>query len=1171
MNNNDVRFRLSVDGAAQVSRELGGVDKSLQRMDGSSQAVARAIGHLGGLFAGLSVAAVARQFIQSADSLQQVNARLQLVSRSAADYAAAQRAVYEISQANNVSLRDATTLYARLADPVQKLGGGVREIAGMTDAVATALRISGASAAESSSAILQFSQAMAAGALRGEEFNSVSEAAPRLMQALSDALGKTRGELREMAEQGLLTADVVGNALTSQLGRLRAEAQGLPQTVGGAWQQLANDATLLAGAINDATGATSGLAGVLSGVAGLVREMAASLKSMEGSARDAAGGVDLAGLAIGALGTILETVIVVVADALHYLQQFGRALGAVGAAAGAMASGDFGLIPGILRAYSEDFAAARDRNTAFAKSIVGTTDRMLAQRDALRAGALSSSEMGAEMAKLARQAGVVDGGFVRLAGATNKATKAKRDAREAAAQLQRQLQLENAALQAQEDAYFEAAEQARLFAEAKERAAADEFDRVVADMQPTANALDRWSEQRGEIERVARESHERIAADWQRTADQMSQSLTDALMTGGKNVAEYLRGLFRTLVLRPILAPVSGSLAGLIAPGAAVAGGGGGALGGMGSIGSLLGGVGAFGSYAATGLMSTLTGAGGAAFGAAGSLLSGGSIAGGLGMAAGAAIPYVAAAAAAVKIFDLAFGRELKDFGIEGDIGAGGFEGGQYRFEKGGWFRSDRTTRSPLAAETEAGLDAAVSALYTSAAEAAEALGLNSDAITGYTESLKLSTKGLTDEQVQAKLSEFMAQLGENLARQVGLSAERLGSLASALTTVNDILGTFDQRLLQVSVAGGEAAEQLAALFGGVDNLGGALALYAEQFTFAGDSAAYTLDMAAKALQQVGLAVPATRDEFMRLVEAQDLMTESGRAVYAALLQVAGGMDTVFDAAEQAAAAAAEAAKAQAQEAAAKEQRYFDEQRQWQDWAKDIASTARTVRDSWRDVVKGIEAAIKKLRGDIVGDNAQAVRAQYASTLQAARGGDRAAIEALPALAQQLSRIGEGTARSAYELSRLRGTLAADLESVINAARGSSAARSDDMLSMLGRLQWIRVDPATGSYLLGAGGGGGGFSIGGAPGFASGGLHSGGWRVVGERGPELEATGPSRIHTGDQLGQAMGVDELRDEVRGMRQEMVSMQHAVVRNTSRMAKLLERVIPEGDALQVRTAT
>lgn len=357
-----------------------------------------------------------------------------------------------------------------------------------------------------------------------------------------------------------------------------------------------------------------------------------------------------------------------------------------------------------------------------------------------------------------------------------------------------------------------------------------------------------------------------------------------------------------------------------------------------------------------------------------------------------------------------------------------------------------------------------------------------------------------------------------------------------------------------------------------MDNLGGALALYAEQFTFAGDSAAYTLDMAAKALQRVGVSVPATRDEFMRLVEAQDLMTESGRAVYAALLQVAGGMDTVFDAAEQASAAAAEAAKAQAQEAAAKEQRYFDEQRQWQDWAKDLASTARTVRDAWRDVVKGIEAAIKKLRGDIVGDNAAAVRAQYASTLSAARGGDRAAIDALPALAQQLSRIGEGTARSALELARLRGTLAADLESVINAARGSSAARSDDMLSMLGRLQWIRVDPATGSYLLGAGGGGGGFSIGGgAPGFASGGLHSGGWRVVGERGPELEATGPSRIHTGDQLGQAMGVDELRNEVRVMRQEMVAMQHAVVRNTSRMTKLLERVIPEGDALQVRTAT
>lgn len=1124
MNNNDVRFRLSVDGAAQVSRELGGVDKSLQRMDGSSQAVARAIGHLGGLFAGLSVAAVARQFIQSADSLQQVNARLQLVSRSAADYAAAQRAVYEISQANNVSLRDATTLYARLADPVQKLGGGVREIAGMTDAVATALRISGASAAESSSAILQFSQAMAAGALRGEEFNSVSEAAPRLMQALSDALGKTRGELREMAEQGLLTADVVGNALTSQLGRLRAEAQGLPQTVGGAWQQLANDATLLAGAINDATGVTSGLAGVLSGVAGLVREMAASLKSMEGSARDAAGGVDLAGLAIGTLGTILETVVVLGANVKFVLEGIGREIGGIAAQGAALLSGSLSRAAAIRAEMQTDAQRAREQVDAFSASVIGATSRVLAQRDALRDGALSSSEMGAEMAKLARQAGVVDGGFVRLAGATNKATKAKRDAREAAAQLQRQLQLENAALQAQEDAYFEAAEQARLFAEAKERAAADEFDRVVADMQPTANALDRWSEQRGEIERVARESHERIAADWQRTADQMSQSLTDALMTGGRNIAEYLKGLFRTLVLRPILAPASGALAGMITPGAAVAGGGG-ALGGLSGIGSLLGGVGAFGSYAATGLMSTLTGAGGAAFGAAGSLLSGGSIAGGLGMAAGAAIPYVAAAAAAVKIFDLAFGRELKDFGIEGDIGAGGFDGGQYRFEKGGWFRSDRTTRSPLAAETEAGLDAAVSALYTSAAEAAEALGLNSDAITGYTESLKLSTKGLTDEQVQAKLYEFMAQLGENLAQQVGLSAERLGALAGALTTVNDVLGTFDQALLQVSVAGGEAAEQLAVLFGGVDNLGGALALYAEQFTFAGDSAAYTLDMAAKALTEVGLAVPATRDEFMALVESQDLMTDAGRRAYAALLGVAGGLDGLYDAAEAAADAQRQAMQ---DEAKARADAMAERSRASSAAYEAMEREHARIRDLWFGLAADVRQVVAKLRGEAASRGGAAgfasLQAQFATQLASAAAGSEGAMKALPKLAEALSQMAEQNMSSAAELALFRAHMASRLESVA-----------------------------------------------GLRGFAAGGYHEGGWRLVGERGPELEATGPSRIHNSDQLGRAMGVDELQAEVRALRQEMVSMQHAVVRNTSRMAKLLERVIPEGDALQVRTAT
>ena len=85
----------------------------------------------------------------------------------------------------------------------------------VTDATARSLQISGAKAQEAASATLQLAQALGAGALRGEEFNAVNEAAPRLMKALADGLGVPVGKLKQLAEQGLLTTDVMTMALQS--------------------------------------------------------------------------------------------------------------------------------------------------------------------------------------------------------------------------------------------------------------------------------------------------------------------------------------------------------------------------------------------------------------------------------------------------------------------------------------------------------------------------------------------------------------------------------------------------------------------------------------------------------------------------------------------------------------------------------------------------------------------------------------------------------------------------------------------------------------------------------------------------------------------------------------------------------------------------------------------
>lgn len=211
-------------------------------------------------FAALGVGAAVKQFVEVADNMALMEARVKIATKTTEDFNAAQKSIYEISQRNLTSLDSTTKVFARLNPVVEKLGGDVKYTAAVSEALAAALRVSGASTQEASSVMIQFSQAMSSGALRGEEFNSVSENGSRVLDALSNQLGKNRGELRKMAEQGQLTAAVVGNALVKELKKLQEEAKSMPLTVGGAFQRLQNDLAVYVNGVNKSYGITKTLA-----------------------------------------------------------------------------------------------------------------------------------------------------------------------------------------------------------------------------------------------------------------------------------------------------------------------------------------------------------------------------------------------------------------------------------------------------------------------------------------------------------------------------------------------------------------------------------------------------------------------------------------------------------------------------------------------------------------------------------------------------------------------------------------------------------------------------------------------------------------------------------------------------------------------------------------------
>jgi tape measure domain-containing protein len=194
------------------------------------------------------------------DAYSQMNARLALVTESQAEFNEVQQRLEQIAVASESPLESLITLYTRISRPLKEAGKDQREILAITEAVALSFRVSGASATEAEAGVIQFSQALGAGALRGDEFNSVAEQAPRLMQALADGIGVPVSALRDMAKEGKLTADVISRALMPQLEVLRAESESLPGTVGGALIRLTDawnkaigtaDTTPLISAIDD--------------------------------------------------------------------------------------------------------------------------------------------------------------------------------------------------------------------------------------------------------------------------------------------------------------------------------------------------------------------------------------------------------------------------------------------------------------------------------------------------------------------------------------------------------------------------------------------------------------------------------------------------------------------------------------------------------------------------------------------------------------------------------------------------------------------------------------------------------------------------------------------------------------------------------------------------------
>ena len=265
-------IKVDSTGAERATRNLDKLDKAAGGTERAAHKLGKAWGAAIGLVSAAAITSATRAFVRQADAMANLNARLGLVVENAQELAKAQKDVFNIAQSTATDLEATADLYTKLAQSSDDLRGNQDRLAGVVRTVSEALVVSGADAAATASVIRQFSQALASGALRGDEFISVMEGAPRLARAIADGLGVPIGKLRELAAEGKLTAQTIIKALEEQGAVVEAEYGRMPLTVGRAVTKVQNSLSQLISETDEASGATESLAGAIDDLANVLSD-----------------------------------------------------------------------------------------------------------------------------------------------------------------------------------------------------------------------------------------------------------------------------------------------------------------------------------------------------------------------------------------------------------------------------------------------------------------------------------------------------------------------------------------------------------------------------------------------------------------------------------------------------------------------------------------------------------------------------------------------------------------------------------------------------------------------------------------------------------------------------------------------------------------------------------
>ncbi|MDE4021828.1 tape measure protein [Glaesserella parasuis] len=233
-------IKVTTSGADKSARDLNNVERAAKRTETATEQLNKCFGRLQALLALSGIGGGISHLLALADKMQSLRNQVQFVTSSMTEMNQVQKELFEIAQRTRGSLEATTSLYTRSARALKDYGYAQKDILQFTETMNKAMAVGGVSAEAQASALFQLSQALGSGQLQGDEFKTIAESAPIILDVLAEYMGKSRAEVKKLASEGQLTSKLIFDAFNGSTEKINQKFEQMPISFGGAMQQMEN-------------------------------------------------------------------------------------------------------------------------------------------------------------------------------------------------------------------------------------------------------------------------------------------------------------------------------------------------------------------------------------------------------------------------------------------------------------------------------------------------------------------------------------------------------------------------------------------------------------------------------------------------------------------------------------------------------------------------------------------------------------------------------------------------------------------------------------------------------------------------------------------------------------------------------------------------------------------